>query len=464
MLCLLALWLAMPAGAAQRVISLAPNATELAYAAGMGDVLVAASAYSDYPPQAAKLEQVASWQGINLERVLALKPDLILAWRGGNPQRVLDQLAAFGIPIFYADADTLEGIAGLLDKLAQYSPHPEQAHQAAEGLRRQFAALKQQYAANPSRRVLLQFGTQPLFTSAGATLQSQVLALCGGQNVFADSRTLGRRSAASRCWRASRRPSSSPGRERSRQCESFLGPAAAGAGDRAERRLVQPRRAAHCVGGAAAVPPIGGDPLMLVFWLDILGTAVFAVSGVLLAGKLRMDPFGVLVLGVVTAVGGGTIRDMALANGPVFWVRIHRSGGGDDHLRLDAAAGAPAAPSAEVGAAGAGRRRAGGVRRHRRQQGLRGRHRPAGGNLHGSDHRRRRRHYPRRAGARIPMILRTEIYATACIIGGIVHATAFYTFHMPLQQAMMLGMIITLAIRLAAIRWHLKLPAFILER
>lgn len=186
---LLAFWLALPAGAAQRVISLAPNATELAYAAGMGEVLVAASAYSDYPPQAARLEQVASWQGINLERVLALKPDLILAWRGGNPQRVLDQLAAFGIPIFYADADNLEGIASLLDKLAQYSPHPDQAHQAAAGLRRQFAALRQQYADNPPRRVLLQFGTQPLFTSSGATLQSQVLALCGAQNVFADSRT-----------------------------------------------------------------------------------------------------------------------------------------------------------------------------------------------------------------------------------------------------------------------------------
>ena len=59
---------------------------------------------------------------------------------------------------------------------------------------------------------------------------------------------------------------------------------------------------------------------MLVYWLDILGTAVFAISGVLLAGKLRMDPFGVLVLGVVTAVGGGTIRDMALANGLVVAV------------------------------------------------------------------------------------------------------------------------------------------------
>ena len=81
---------------------------------------------------------------------------------------------------------------------------------------------------------------------------------------------------------------------------------------------------------------------MLVYWLDIIGTAVFAISGVLLAGKLRMDPFGVLVLGVVTAVGGGTIRDMALANGPVT----------------------------QMGTAGAGRRWSGGVCRYRRQQSL----------------------------------------------------------------------------------------------
>ncbi|SUH94455.1 inner membrane protein YadS [Salmonella enterica subsp. enterica serovar Typhimurium] len=61
---------------------------------------------------------------------------------------------------------------------------------------------------------------------------------------------------------------------------------------------------------------------MLVYWLDIVGTAVFAISGVLLAGKLRMDPFGVLVLGVVTAVGGGTIRDMALDNGRYSGLKI----------------------------------------------------------------------------------------------------------------------------------------------
>jgi vitamin B12 transport system substrate-binding protein len=188
LLWLLALCLVLPASAAQRVISLAPNTTELAYAAGMGETLVAASAYSDYPPAAKKLEQVASWQGMNLERILALKPDLILAWRGGNPQRLLDQLASFGIPIFYADAQNIDDIAKSLDALAQYSPHPEQAHQAAESIRQQMAALKAQYAHNQPRRVLLQFGTQPLFTASAATLQSQVLALCGAENIFADSR------------------------------------------------------------------------------------------------------------------------------------------------------------------------------------------------------------------------------------------------------------------------------------
>lgn len=72
---------------AQRVITLSPSATEMAYAAGMGENMVAASAYSDYPQAAKALVQVADWQGINVERILLLKPDLIIAWPSGNPQR-----------------------------------------------------------------------------------------------------------------------------------------------------------------------------------------------------------------------------------------------------------------------------------------------------------------------------------------------------------------------------------------
>ncbi|KML68485.1 vitamin B12 transport system substrate-binding protein [Pectobacterium carotovorum] len=173
----------------QRVISLAPHATEMAYAAGMGEQLIAVSAWSDYPPEAKKLEQVASWQGINLERILALKPDLILAWREGNPQRPLEQLANFSIPIVYLDAKTVDDITASLRQLATYSRHPEQAEQAATNFQQEIDKLQhagERHNAAPLR-VFLQFGTQPLFTSSKATLQSQIVSLCGAENVFSDS-------------------------------------------------------------------------------------------------------------------------------------------------------------------------------------------------------------------------------------------------------------------------------------
>ncbi|MEQ9919010.1 vitamin B12 ABC transporter substrate-binding protein BtuF [Pectobacterium aroidearum] len=176
----------------QRVISLAPHATEMAYAAGMGEQLIAVSAWSDYPPEAKKLEQVASWQGINLERILALKPDLILAWREGNPQRPLEQLANFSIPIVYLDAKTLDDIPASLRQLATYSRHPEQAERAATDFQQEISRLQhtseRQNAAHAAPlRVFIQFGTQPLFTSSQATLQSQIVSLCGAENVFSDS-------------------------------------------------------------------------------------------------------------------------------------------------------------------------------------------------------------------------------------------------------------------------------------
>ncbi|QQK71334.1 vitamin B12 ABC transporter substrate-binding protein BtuF [Pectobacterium versatile] len=173
----------------QRVISLAPHATEMAYAAGMGEQLIAVSAWSDYPPEAKKLEQVASWQGINLERILALKPDLILAWREGNSQRPLEQIANFSIPIVYLDAKTLDDIPASLRQLATYSRHPEQAERAATNFQQEIGKLQhagERHNATPLR-VFIQFGTQPLFTSSKATLQSQIVSLCGAENVFSDS-------------------------------------------------------------------------------------------------------------------------------------------------------------------------------------------------------------------------------------------------------------------------------------
>ncbi|WP_456291397.1 vitamin B12 ABC transporter substrate-binding protein BtuF [Providencia rustigianii] len=182
--------IAIPAVAAQksRVISLSPANTELAYAAGLGDNLIAVSAYSDYPDAAKKLEQVSNWQGLNVERIIALKPDLILAWRGGNPQRPLDQLAALGIPIVYFDPQTVDGVISALAELSQYSPHPEIAERNIAQMQATLQAQKDKLANNKKpRQLFIQLGTQPLFSAGNHTLQNDVLKVCGAQNIFEDS-------------------------------------------------------------------------------------------------------------------------------------------------------------------------------------------------------------------------------------------------------------------------------------
>jgi len=185
---LAALLILLPAWlfAAPRVISLSPANTELLFAAGITPVGV--SSYSDYPPQARQIEQVASWQGMNLERIVALKPDLVLAWRGGNTERQVNQLKQFGITVMWVDAITIEQVIDTLRKLEAYSPHPQQAEQAAQKLLSQYHELKTHYASLPKKRVFLQFGAQPLFTSGKGSIQNQVLELCGGENIFAASR------------------------------------------------------------------------------------------------------------------------------------------------------------------------------------------------------------------------------------------------------------------------------------
>ncbi|HBO22543.1 MAG TPA: vitamin B12 ABC transporter substrate-binding protein BtuF [Providencia sp.] len=172
----------------QRVISLSPANTELAYAAGLGDSLIAVSAYSDYPEQAKQLEQVSDWQGLNVERIITLKPDLLLAWRGGNPQRPLDQLAALGIPIVYLDPQSIDDVILAIDELAQYSPNPELAQQNITKMKANLAQLKQQNTSNKqAKRVFIQLGTQPLFSAGDHTIQNDVVTFCGGENIFANS-------------------------------------------------------------------------------------------------------------------------------------------------------------------------------------------------------------------------------------------------------------------------------------
>ncbi len=171
--------------AAPRVITLAPNLTELAFAAGITPVAV--SAFSDYPVQASHIEQVANWRGVNIERIIALKPDVILAWRGGSPVRQLTQLAHLGIKVEWVEPKTLDDIISQVRALARFSPAPAVAQQNADKLVRELAELRARYAHPLRQRVFLQYGLRPLFTASGHTIQNEVLSLCGGDNIFAAS-------------------------------------------------------------------------------------------------------------------------------------------------------------------------------------------------------------------------------------------------------------------------------------
>ncbi|HEY4466872.1 MAG TPA: vitamin B12 ABC transporter substrate-binding protein BtuF [Klebsiella sp.] len=172
--------------AAPRVITLSPANTELAFAAGITPIGV--SSYSDYPPEAAKIEQISSWQGMNLERIVALKPDLVLAWRGGNAERQVNQLSSLGIKVVWVETSTIEDIIATLRQLAQWSPQPEKARQAAQNMQDEYQTLQARYANVPKKRVFLQLGANPLFTTSKGSIQDQVLTLCGGENIFAASR------------------------------------------------------------------------------------------------------------------------------------------------------------------------------------------------------------------------------------------------------------------------------------
>ncbi|AMG02755.1 vitamin B12 ABC transporter substrate-binding protein BtuF [Vibrio mimicus] len=172
---------------AERIISLAPHATEIAYAAGLGDKLVAVSEYSDYPPQALKLERVANHQTINIEKILTLKPDLIIAWPAGNPPRELAKLRQLGFTIYDSQTKTLDEIANNIEALSQYSTNPEIGQKAANDFRQRLQGLREQYAGNQPIRFFYQLSEKPIITLAQGYWPSEVFNLCGGQNIFADS-------------------------------------------------------------------------------------------------------------------------------------------------------------------------------------------------------------------------------------------------------------------------------------
>jgi iron complex transport system substrate-binding protein len=175
---------------AQRVISMAPHVTELLFAAGAGERVVGAMNFSDYPPQARSIPPIGSNSQLDVERVVALAPDLLIVWQSGNTARQVSQLARLGIPVFYSEPRRLDQVADSLLRLGRLLGAEARAQAAATAYRARIAALAARYARRPPVRVFYQVWDRPLYTLNGEQIVSDAIRLCGGQNIFAGLRVV----------------------------------------------------------------------------------------------------------------------------------------------------------------------------------------------------------------------------------------------------------------------------------
>ncbi len=175
---------------AARIVSLAPHITELVYAAGAGSRIVGVVRFSDFPAEAARLPSVGDAARVDVERILYLKPDLVLAWQSGNPVRDIDRLERMGVPVFVTEPRRLPDIARLLATIGRLAGTLEQAQRAEREFTNRIDALEAAFARRPTVRVFYEIWHRPLLTVGGAHLIDDVLRRCGGRNVFARERSL----------------------------------------------------------------------------------------------------------------------------------------------------------------------------------------------------------------------------------------------------------------------------------
>lgn len=169
---------------AERVISLSPGATELLFSAGAGDKMVGVSAWSDYPSEAAELPQVGNNDRLDLEAIVALEPDLVVAWVDGNSASQLAKIEALGIPVFWLEPRTFDDIASAVERLAVFSGNEKAGANRAADFLEGIGRLRGRYQEARPVRVFYQVWHEPLMTINDEELIGRAINLCGGSNVF----------------------------------------------------------------------------------------------------------------------------------------------------------------------------------------------------------------------------------------------------------------------------------------
>ena len=175
---------------AMRIISLSPNITELIFAAGAGKKLVGVSRHSNYPDAAKSIPDIGDSFTLDLERIVALQPDLLLAWRSGKARADIEKLKRLGLTVFTTEAVTLADVPRLLRTIGRLAGTSGSAERTAKTYEEGLQQIENSYSNRPKISVFQLIWHQPLMTVNNQHLISDVIRVCGGTNVFALSSSL----------------------------------------------------------------------------------------------------------------------------------------------------------------------------------------------------------------------------------------------------------------------------------
>jgi iron complex transport system substrate-binding protein len=168
----------------RRIVALAPNLTELAYAAGAGDLLVGVSAYSDYPAEALSLPIVGDAFMIDQEQLALLNPDLLLVWEAGTAPRVVDELRNLGYPVELVRTNSLDDVSSAMMRIGELTGREASARHAVADYEERLAEFRRYPTGEGDIRVFYQVSARPLYTVNGEHYVSELISICGGINVF----------------------------------------------------------------------------------------------------------------------------------------------------------------------------------------------------------------------------------------------------------------------------------------
>jgi iron complex transport system substrate-binding protein len=175
---------------ASRIVTLSPSVVEVTYAAGAGDKIVATVEYSDYPASALKIPRVGGHSKIDLEAVIAAKPDLVIAWQSGNSPSAIEKIRQLGIPVYISQPHKMVDIPGEIERIGTLAGTTHIAKKAAQDFRTRYNTLANKYRNRSPVTVFYQVWQNPLITIGGQQIMSDAVSLCQGQNIFADLKPL----------------------------------------------------------------------------------------------------------------------------------------------------------------------------------------------------------------------------------------------------------------------------------